>query len=779
MRGKRLFKGAVITAAMVAALAFPMAAYAEPAEGEYETKYVDTWLFDKDHATSTVLLFKNDLPTIPYIDAAGYINTLYKCSATEEKQTDGTILISTPNGTLTVDTEKDTLYFPGFSQFLLGDSESASEFDSTYLKPTDDGYIGGKKETTFNLGAYNIDLLEVDGKAYVPLPTMVDLFSATYNGAQYLDGKLYYLHTTELMGESVYYDNKSVYERVERSAEEAEFTYNELCFLMDRIYGAPAKAAMAPALVEKGFDQALEADETMKEAKKFLKSTNFAEYYVGLGYLDLGFFDGGHTNFATSITAVVNQYSDSALSKAIMELAEDPAYEDSYLMVALSSQLMDKTMQRKEAVYSEKMKAILMDFESVESWKDGEISLYTFGDTALFSFDEFENGVIEPFKWSVDYAAKNGYKNFIVDLSTNQGGVQSVVAYMLTLMKNKNRDSNQFTLTEYIRSTDETMYSTAEMDLNLDGKFNDADKKVGYDLNFAILESGVSFSSGNLMPVLAKEYGIAVLGECSSGGECMLTLDFLGNGIGFSYSGMQKSILQNGTVVDMGATPHYELVQTDEEGEKDYSSLYDTKLLSQLIHEYYGDFSNEWVNGTWYNKNGKKDAESHADWKKDKTGWYYLDVSGWYPKNRWQKIDGKWYFFDAKGYLEQDAYRDGYYLSKNGAWDGKNAKAAWKQDKNGWWYAVSGGYLKNCWKKINGKWYFFKADGYAAKSEWVRGYYWISGNSIWSYQPKASWKKDGSGWKFGDTSGWFAKSATYTIGGVKYTFDKDGHLVEN
>ena len=132
----------------------------------------------------------------------------------------------------------------------------------------------------------------------------------------------------------------------------------------------------------------------------------------------------------------------------------------------------------------------------------------------------------------------------------------------------------------------------------------------------------------------------------------------------------------------------------------------------------FGDkkLSNEWSDGIWYGKDGFRSLThpNKAGWKKNKTGWWYEDTSGWYPKNCWQKIDGKWYYFDSRGYMESDAYRGGYYVAGNGAYD-ELGKAEWKKDENGWQYKLpNGSYLKDGWKRIDGKWYFFKSSGYAA-----------------------------------------------------------------
>jgi glucan-binding YG repeat protein len=160
-----------------------------------------------------------------------------------------------------------------------------------------------------------------------------------------------------------------------------------------------------------------------------------------------------------------------------------------------------------------------------------------------------------------------------------------------------------------------------------------------------------------------------------------------------------------------------------------------------------------------------------------KTGsdWTFTDSLGWSPKNQWQKIDGKWYFFDKEGYMEANAYRQGYYLTKDGAWDGKAKVIGWKQDSKGWWYSLGGrDFLKNGWKKIDGNWYYFKATGYIAINEFVQGW-WLNKTGAWKDPVRYSWHKSGSKWWYGTKDGWYAKSKSYTIDGKKYTFDKKGY----
>ena len=191
-------------------------------------------------------------------------------------------------------------------------------------------------------------------------------------------------------------------------------------------------------------------------------------------------------------------------------------------------------------------------------------------------------------------------------------------------------------------------------------------------------------------------------------------------------------------------------------------------------------YSNEWVDGKWYNKNGTQTYKPQGDWKKDGEDWMYVTSSGWYPKNRWQKIDFKWYFFDREGHMLKDAYQKGadgkiWYIGKNGAWDGKAAVKGWKQDSKGWWFGLYGKeYLKSTWKMINGNWYYFKSDGYIAMNEFVQGW-WLNKSGAWKDPIQCSWHKSGSKWWYGTKDGWYAKGRSYTIDGEKYTFDKKGY----
>lgn len=140
-------------------------------------------------------------------------------------------------------------------------------------------------------------------------------------------------------------------------------------------------------------------------------------------------------------------------------------------------------------------------------------------------------------------------------------------------------------------------------------------------------------------------------------------------------------------------------------------------------------YSNEWINGKWYDADGKQTYEPMGEWKSDATGWWYEDSKGWYPKNEWLKIDGIWYFFAPSGYMASEEYYNGYWFNKNGSWDSQYF-LTWKSNATGWWVEdISGWWPASRWLKIDGCWYYFNAEGYMVTSQYIDGY-WINAEGV-------------------------------------------------
>ena len=135
-----------------------------------------------------------------------------------------------------------------------------------------------------------------------------------------------------------------------------------------------------------------------------------------------------------------------------------------------------------------------------------------------------------------------------------------------------------------------------------------------------------------------------------------------------------------------------DIVYKDAEGKKlaaaptapgKYTASINVISDAEIYIEYRIKASYEWVKGIWYNKDGSQTYKYKAEWKKTAKGWKYVDEAGKFPKNTWSRIDGKWYFFDAGGIMESNCYRQGWYLTKSGAWGGVKAIKGWKKTGSG------------------------------------------------------------------------------------------------
>ncbi len=140
-------------------------------------------------------------------------------------------------------------------------------------------------------------------------------------------------------------------------------------------------------------------------------------------------------------------------------------------------------------------------------------------------------------------------------------------------------------------------------------------------------------------------------------------------------------------------------------------------------------YSNEWINGKWYNEDGTQTYTGVLTWKVNSTGWWVEDTDGWYPTDQWQKIDGIWYYFKPDGYMAANEYYKGYWFNADGSWDSQYL-LSWKVNSTGWWVEdISGWWPSGTWLKINGYWYYFNASGYMVTSCYIDGY-WIGSDGV-------------------------------------------------
>ena len=122
------------------------------------------------------------------------------------------------------------------------------------------------------------------------------------------------------------------------------------------------------------------------------------------------------------------------------------------------------------------------------------------------------------------------------------------------------------------------------------------------------------------------------------------------------------------------------------------------------------------------------DEEVEPKWKRNDTGWWYVNADGSYPTNKWQKINNVWYYFDSNGYMKANSWHkhsDGY-----------------------WYYLLPSGAMATGWVLISNKWYYFKEDGKMATG-------WVKYREIWYYLDEKDgdmksnqFIKSGNGWYY-------------------------------
>ena len=174
-------------------------------------------------------------------------------------------------------------------------------------------------------------------------------------------------------------------------------------------------------------------------------------------------------------------------------------------------------------------------------------------------------------------------QNFVIDLSTNTGGSDDTMGFILSSIENKNANAYHIDAKTKYRMKD-TFYA----DKNLDGVIDEKDEEVKYDFNYAIMTSRVSYSNGNALPARASEAGIPTLGERSGGGGCSLSFFGLpGASNKYCISGTYSLTYSNYESIDPGVPADYEMLEINDDGTIKSADFYDpTKLVATMNQHY-------------------------------------------------------------------------------------------------------------------------------------------------------------------------------------------------
>ena len=515
-------------------------------------------------------LFRENLPEVPFIDAEDFLNQIFTEKLSFEKGENGVFKFKSSDFTLTFDAEKDTVSCESIESFAMTNHKIISDEEKAdYINPLGTSTEDEVKPFSVDLGKYDIDITECDGRVYLPYCTIGDLFADVGCLIRYKNGEFSFKSTFDVLETG---GGKVDLEKT-RSKEMAQFSYNELCMTMDSMYGLPSMSALSSSIREKGFDETLSSyNSVTPKIRELLLSEDNKEYCQGVCLLNYYLYDGGHTQMDRGLLRSMEKYDVADLVSIADEVLDkdDPELAAIHKAVEKNSNnnaLKNNLISEKRDAYSK--------FECVAT--DNGTSLYRSGDTYFFDFNSFKIPVVKPFKDALDYAAANHAKNFVIDLSTNGGGSDFVVNYMLAMMLGSD--------THFYKSSasDSKFKTNILVDKNLDGNFDEKDNAVSYDFRFAVITSQYSYSNANCMPCAAQDGGIAILGETSGGGSCIISAHYFPNACLYSISGSSYNIHPDGTDVDSGTKPDTALPGAD----KSYAGFYDLNTINAGIEAFY------------------------------------------------------------------------------------------------------------------------------------------------------------------------------------------------
>ena len=563
--------------------------------------------------SEVTLRFYNDLPDVAYISAADFQSIVLPGSTMTVTHTGiGEYTLANGDAKAVVNVNKDVFVSSDFDSFtnmmgLLQPGMANVYFDGMpFVRYKSVKYTPAVSTVTLDFAKYGIDI-HADGKGavYFPFATLADMYSDLFYHHAGFNGEKVVANTSinEVSLARIDPDyNKTLLSKTTRSESMAEFAYKELCFAMDHFYGHPGRVALDEALKTKGMDRTLEEDLAAGPViKKLLKSTNLAEYFVGMSGLNALYYDG-HTSMDISSAMGRDRSKYEDLVTEMRGLQEkhtevmDAISGGRATMGGRAQDVMAIRNQRPESygtqdTYIKKGNTTVCVFNSFNTRAEDAWNAYYAGKGPKPNINDNKGDSMVIFLDALEKAAADPeVENFIVDITANGGGSADIVMAMTSLIMNKsylchdNPLTGQRALVEY------------EVDRNFDGVFNKKDKDVKYKLNFAVLSSDVSFSCGNLFPSMLKDAGVPVVGEISGGGSCAIQAMCTADGFCFQISSFRARLnTLAGENIDAGITPDIPIANDNKvevEGPngtrmtvKNYKDFYDIEKVGKLVKD--------------------------------------------------------------------------------------------------------------------------------------------------------------------------------------------------
>lgn len=551
------------------------------------------------------LRYYEDMPHVAYISVSDFQNMLMPSKSIRVSKTAASQyqLVTSKGETAMVNTAEESMTFDDYLSFvsLSVNAEGVADNDDElfYVREKPMEYTPATASATFDLKKYGIDLRGDGQMVYVPLITLSDIYSDLDGKHVFFNGEKIIL--TDFETTPVTIDEAfcmKPYEATERPADLAAYSYGELCFAIDHFYGRPGRNDIDNIIQEKGIDQALS-----EKHRTLLQSTKMNEYLFGMEYLGVLLDDGSHTRLSPVLNASVMGITDPNVlgqlaAKFVIPFTAD--YSDEVTAVMANLQRTDGSSVAAKARYEllntdtyikigNTMYCIFDDFGPIDS--KGWTAFYK-GTGPLPTYNpEFKgdiNGIVE----ALDKAAADPeVKNFVLDMTCNNGGELSVLQAITALLAGKTSVNYENVLTK------QRIVNDVKVDANFDRVFDDNDMKPRHpELNIAIMTSHYAYSCGNLLPSQMKDFGFLIIGEKSGGGSCSIQRMCTPEGLCYQISSARARLVNKaGENIDRGVEPHIVLEVKQATGQddggdnvvySDFSAFYAPSVGDQIVSWY-------------------------------------------------------------------------------------------------------------------------------------------------------------------------------------------------
>lgn len=416
---------------------------------------------------------------------------------------------------------------------------------------------------TIDLSKYpHVHIYQANGKPYIPVQLINDLFFASTHYLLLYNGTALYLASSDAIASDGYltpagkfYRNNTKTSRPDSDL--ANFSYDELCLNFDTFYGLRKY---------KGIDS-FDTYFQEKGLKTKLLNGHESEALAELLLTDL---DEGHSSFL-----IENPYEEFGSIKLQEYVGERNKTIGIQLFVSTSLRAIayQEGIKTIEILPKENNanKTLFLTFDQFlfdPSALTGTKSYYSLSEDELFEKARYGD-TLALMRIMLDLVKNpsNNIKNVVLDLSNNLGGMVDAAAFVAYACLGP--QASRLALT--CPTDDEAVCFTYDADCNFDHKIDQNDY-LPSDIKLYCLTGGASFSCGNMIPAIFKDSGRAkILGQKSGGGSCVVLPGSTALGGIYNTSGpIQISNYINGEYinVDGGIGP-------DEEFE--YSKLYGDK----------------------------------------------------------------------------------------------------------------------------------------------------------------------------------------------------------